>query len=743
MHLKALLSTAVLFSTCLTTALANADATSADLDALMKTAGLGTGPSELNEEALGRYLELKDELFPTPTTTNPVKRAEEYEIQKLSNAERLARGFPLKAPARRRHSKIFARDPVASPAPRTTLNGRAALYRDDLGGAFFGYVDRTFIGSNQARYTTNAADAMILSVSFDSLQTNHPNYKYSRLNRCRLSLPMPHSRPSVTGIGIVITKSNSYTYLSVAAVSAGPGPAGTTSNAYNSLTGASRIAQTDINRWTFLSTPKVPQSTAWETIPALLPATRHPSVKTPSREGFMHTIAALAVSCAILCRLGAAVEPEKPHLPGEEEEEGEYSAAGNRRDVDAGKDVYSKPKTGFLLQKIAGVVHVLQTLLSCWSRSHRIGACKTVVWDEANFLASSRREFNAYIDVYPTLGKCLSASRGCFQATAAASSSGGPRYSALCRDAGRVGDVWSPYGAARVVYLSNLGAQMSAGYESLVSFYWPLCSSSSVSYRFLFNTRNSNHSLSTGGYGFSSPESPSAALPASLVCLIVVSALVFMASFKFHFLILNHSGAGDSQMSALFQMNVKGNDFYKNPLDVAFGSRVTLKNMGWGVGLLHPHVQTYPVGSKRQQMACDYYKDNNNEWNVLPAQCDKQYELEDGDIIRLSHVPTGRDLHSHTVTAPVAKLNYEVSGHGNLTVGDSHDYWQVGIVDGTKGFKQIEVNCDKEKDGCTHVLELPAGDMKLYKTPFLLDFWHLNVGVMSNDALIPDPGQGG
>jgi hypothetical protein len=39
-----------------------------------------------------------------------------------------------------------------------------------------------------------------------------------------------------------------------------------------------------------------------------------------------------------------------------------------------------------------------------------------------------------------------------------------------------------------------------------------------------------------------------------------------MASFKIHFLILNHSGPGDAQMSSLFQANLVGNDFAQNPL---------------------------------------------------------------------------------------------------------------------------------------------------------------------------------
>lgn len=35
---------------------------------------------------------------------------------------------------------------------------------------------------------------------------------------------------------------------------------------------------------------------------------------------------------------------------------------------------------------------------------------------------------------------------------------------------------------------------------------------------------------------------------------------------------------------------------------------------------------------------------------------------------------------------------------------------------------------------------VPIGDTKFYKSPFLRDFWHLNVAMMtSNNALIPDP----
>jgi dolichyl-phosphate-mannose-protein mannosyltransferase len=53
---------------------------------------------------------------------------------------------------------------------------------------------------------------------------------------------------------------------------------------------------------------------------------------------------------------------------------------------------------------------------------------------------------------------------------------------------------------------------------------------------------------------------------ARVVCLIMLPVLVFMASFKVHFMVLSHSGPGDAQMSSLFQANLIGNDFAKNPL---------------------------------------------------------------------------------------------------------------------------------------------------------------------------------
>ncbi|GAA6041203.1 hypothetical protein JCM8097_008341 [Rhodosporidiobolus ruineniae] len=281
---------------------------------------------------------------------------------------------------------------------------------------------------------------------------------------------------------------------------------------------------------------------------------------------------------------------------------------------------------------------------------------------------------------------------------------------------------------------------------------------------------------------------------ARILCLIIIPFCVYCLTFKIHFLILNHSGPGDSQMSSLFQAHLHGNDFAQNPLEPAFGSRLTLKNMGYGGGLLHSHIQTYPVGSQQQQVTCYHYKDENNEWLITPTweaepitEDGELRYMRHGDHMRLVHAATGRNLHSHAIAAPVTKLNNEVSCYGNATVGDSNDYWVVEVVDdflrGARhkfdrihslstrlrfrhlnsgcylraanavlpqwGFKQVEVSCDKEnnpKDEHTYWNieshwnpRLPSGNQKLYRSPFFRDFWHLNVAMMtSNNALVPD-----
>ncbi|KAI9209712.1 Dolichyl-phosphate-mannose-protein mannosyltransferase-domain-containing protein [Polychytrium aggregatum] len=278
---------------------------------------------------------------------------------------------------------------------------------------------------------------------------------------------------------------------------------------------------------------------------------------------------------------------------------------------------------------------------------------------------------------------------------------------------------------------------------------------------------------------------------ARIVFLIVVPISIYIFSFWLHFTILNHSGDGDAQMSSLFQAGLEGTDFHLNPIEVVYGSKVTLKNNAHGGGLLHSHVQKFPTGSEQQQVTCYHHKDDNNNWIIDYAWGAPQVDpdtivpIKDGDIVRLVHDMTKRNLHSHIEKAPVTTTDNEVSCYGNSTVGDANDHWKVEIVDdvairGLKqihslttrfrlrhvntgcllrssgvtlpdwGFKQAEVVCAKKNDLKSsaniwniekHVNDkLPAGQKGAYKSRFFKDFIDLNVAMWtSNNALTPDP----
>lgn len=280
---------------------------------------------------------------------------------------------------------------------------------------------------------------------------------------------------------------------------------------------------------------------------------------------------------------------------------------------------------------------------------------------------------------------------------------------------------------------------------------------------------------------------------ARIVCLILVPVLVFMACFKVHFALLTKTGDGLATMSSLFKANLEGNDKDFGPIDVAYGSRITLKSQGLGGGLLHSHIQTFPTGSKQQQVTTYGHNDANNEWVVEYARYDDFYSddeplrfLTDGDRLRLLHFQTGRNLHSHEINAPVSRNAKEVSAYGNETVGDTKDNWVLEIAEslgrenksrvhplttsfrlrhedlgcylaapGTQlpewGFRQGEVVClpnasRRNKNTWWNIEQHFNHRMNdtlnrtLPKTKFLRDFVQLNFAQMaSNNALVPDP----
>lgn len=278
-----------------------------------------------------------------------------------------------------------------------------------------------------------------------------------------------------------------------------------------------------------------------------------------------------------------------------------------------------------------------------------------------------------------------------------------------------------------------------------------------------------------------------------IFCLCIIPLTVFAICFKVHFDLLSGTGTGDATMSSLFQANLNGSTLTSGPRDVmTLDSLVTIKSQSLGSGLLHSHVQTYPEGSKQQQITTYSHKDTNNNWMFELVRDDprnkfnESHYVVDGMKVRVVHKVSGRNLHSHQINAPVTKGVWEVSGYGDKDVGDNKDNWIVEIVDQVGdedptvlhpltssfrlknevlgcylgvtdtqlpewGFRQGEVVCwpnpfkrDKRtwfniEDHLNPNLPNPPEGFSLPKTKFFKDFIQLNIAMMAtNNALVPD-----
>lgn len=171
------------------------------------------------------------------------------------------------------------------------------------------------------------------------------------------------------------------------------------------------------------------------------------------------------------------------------------------------------------------------------------------------------------------------------------------------------------------------------------------------------------------------------------IYLIIIPILVYMGIFAIHFMILINSGPGDTQMSSLFQMSLKGSPIVANQSlsFITIGSIITLRNQGFGAGLLHSHHQKYPEGSKQAQVTLYHHRDHNNFWVVQPPWSyynkmnTQEKIIKNGYIIRLLHNATQHNLHSHAIPAPISVFDNEVSTYGNTTIGDDKDHWIIEI----------------------------------------------------------------
>ncbi|XP_064622929.1 protein O-mannosyl-transferase 2-like [Lineus longissimus] len=276
------------------------------------------------------------------------------------------------------------------------------------------------------------------------------------------------------------------------------------------------------------------------------------------------------------------------------------------------------------------------------------------------------------------------------------------------------------------------------------------------------------------------------------VCLIALPVVVYMGIFANHLHMLNHSGGGDGMFSAQFQIHLNNNRLngLDLPEEVAFGSKVSIKQYRTGGAYLHSHWHLYPKEHPPQQQQVTSYghKDENNIWIIkkstgqVNVSVDPVEYVKNGDIIRLEHEQTRRNMHSHKEPAALTKTHFQVSCYGENGTGDTNDYFRINIVNGEPGerlkiinhrvqfihvstgctihcnqrklpkwgFEQLEVSCTTQlwnPNTEWHIEEviderLPNVSLKRYASGFLSRFYesHL-VMTQGNRGLKPRQGE--
>lgn len=166
--------------------------------------------------------------------------------------------------------------------------------------------------------------------------------------------------------------------------------------------------------------------------------------------------------------------------------------------------------------------------------------------------------------------------------------------------------------------------------------------------------------------------------------------------------------------------------------EVAYGAAIRLKNNVLEGQYLHSHKALYPVGAREQQITAVDERDPNNRWFIkrhnqpppLWNATDPVDFVRHGDLVRLEHRTTRRNLHVYSGPAPVTENIFQVTGHGwvislnfkclwlsIITVStyfkkemeiDPSDVWRLDIVGGKKGDILETVRKDFQLVSTTH-----------------------------------------
>ena len=101
---------------------------------------------------------------------------------------------------------------------------------------------------------------------------------------------------------------------------------------------------------------------------------------------------------------------------------------------------------------------------------------------------------------------------------------------------------------------------------------------------------------------------------------------------------------------------------------------------------LHSHTSRYTTGSLQQEVTCFGSRDENDWWCAKGPNGESRFNcliatpILNHSIIRLEHILTERNLHSHGQFQSPDTHQGEVTCYGEFGRGDDNDNWRVEVV---------------------------------------------------------------
>ena len=120
------------------------------------------------------------------------------------------------------------------------------------------------------------------------------------------------------------------------------------------------------------------------------------------------------------------------------------------------------------------------------------------------------------------------------------------------------------------------------------------------------------------------------------------------------------------------------------PQVIRYGVPIKLRHVETGHAL-HSHPIKYESGSRQQEITGFEGRDENDWWIIKGPHSKERINAPIGtpvtnnSILRLEHLLTGKNLHSHPNNKSPASLQGEVTGYGEHGVGDDNDNWRIEI----------------------------------------------------------------